>query len=160
MDNKNGEKFEKDKKSQGKWRTSWQIPLFILSLITLGLAYSHKTSVHKSGQGHEYNLFEKIQALIKSSDYNAAQAACREIIEKTSSDLNLQSQAKIYFAECSLLKEGSEKSLIDWDEALKTLKSINLENLREEEKSKYKFQFFKEVFFFLLGKFIFRSFFV
>lgn len=143
MDNKNGEKFEEDKKSQGKWRTSWQIPLFILSLITLGLAYSHKTSIHKFPQGHEYNLFEKIQALIKSSDYNAAQAACREIIEKTSSDLNLQSQAKIYFAECSLLKEGSEKSLIDWDEALKTLKSINLENLREEEKSKYKFLYAK-----------------
>lgn len=131
------------KKSQRKWRTSWQIPLFVLSLIALGMANFHKASNQNKTSDKNSLVFEKVNALVKASDINAAQSVCREIIEKTSSNLLLQSQAKIYFAEISLLKEETETVAIDWDEALKTLKSIKQENLLEEDKQKYNFLFAK-----------------
>lgn len=131
------------RKRQSKWRTAWQIPLFILSLIALGMANFHKASIKNKPSDKNSVVFEKLNALIKASDLNAAQSACREIIEKTNSDPILQSQAKIYFAEISLLKDESETVVIDWDEALKTLKSIQQENLSEDEKQKYKFLYAK-----------------
>jgi len=131
------------KKSQRKWRNSWQIPLFVLSLIALGMANFHKASSKNKTSDKNSLLFEKVNAFVKASDFNAAQSACREIIEKASSNLLLQNQAKIYFAEISLLKDENETVVIDWDEALKTLKSINQENLLEEEKQKYTFLFAK-----------------
>ncbi len=132
-------KTDSNRKSQNKWRNSWQIPLFVLSLLALGVANFHKaTSKNKTTDKYSI-VFEKVNALVKASDFNAAQSACREIIEKESSNLLLQNKAKIYFAEISLLKEENEKVVMDWDEALKTLKSIKQENLVEEDKHKYNF---------------------
>lgn len=143
MGTSSSNKSDPAKKGQRKWRTSWQIPLFVLSLIALGMANFHKASFKNKTTDKNNLLFEKVNALVKASNFNAAQSACREIIEKASSNLLLQNQAKIYFAEISLLKDENEIASIDWDEALKTLKSINQENLLEEDKQKYTFLFAK-----------------
>ncbi len=139
MGMKDSNKPDTARKSQSKWRTAWQIPLFILSLIALGTANFHKASTRNINTDKNSYVFEKVNALVKASDLNGAQSACREIIEKASADLTIQNQAKLYFAEISLLKVESVTVVVDWDEALKTLRSIKKENLLEEDKQKYNF---------------------
>jgi hypothetical protein len=70
------------RKRQSKWRTAWQIPLFILSLVALGMANFHKASTKNKPSDKNSIVFEKLNALVKASDFNAAQSACREIIER------------------------------------------------------------------------------
>ncbi len=126
-------------KRRKKWRNSWQIPVFVLGLIVLGISFAYKSISDEKLGGTNSVIFEKVNSLVKASDYDSAQIACGEIIEKYTADVFLQSKAKIYYAEISLLKFEKSYQPRDSEEAFKTLKNIKQETLKTEDSDKLNF---------------------